>query len=139
MLKTPSVMSSLRWPRGSSRSDLPRGVHVLVREHLDRGAAQAAAVDDARVIQLVGDDDVVLREDRRDRAGVGREAALEDDDGFGLLELGQPALELHVDVHGAGDRAHRAGADAEALDGLDAPARAAAGASSGRGSCSTRG
>ena len=30
-----------------------------------------------------------------------------------LLEGGQPALELHVDVHGAGDGADRAGADAE--------------------------
>ena len=60
MLKTPSVMSSLRWPAGSSAQDLARGVHVLVRKHLDRRAAQAAAVDDAGVIQLVGDDDVVL-------------------------------------------------------------------------------
>ena len=40
--------------------DRARRVDVLVRKHLDRGAAQAAAVDDARVVQLVGDDDVVL-------------------------------------------------------------------------------
>ena len=60
MLKTPSVISSLRCPAGSSLQDLARRIDVLVREDLDRGAAEAAAVDDARVVQLVGDDDVVL-------------------------------------------------------------------------------
>ena len=89
MLNTPSVMSSLRCAAGSVAEDLARGVDVLVREHLDRGAAQAAAVDDAGVIELVGDDDVVLGEDRRHRAGVGGEAALEDDDRLDLLELGE--------------------------------------------------
>ena len=43
--------------------DRARGGGVAVREHLDRGAAQARAVDDAGVIQLVGDDDVVAAED----------------------------------------------------------------------------
>ena len=113
MLKTPSVMSSLRCAAGSALMIFARRVDVLVREDLDRRAAQPAAVDDARVIQLVGDDDVLFRQDRGDRAGVGGEAALEDDDLLDLLELGEPALELHVDFHGAGDRAHRAGADAE--------------------------
>jgi hypothetical protein len=50
MLKTPSVMSSLRCPAGRS---LARRVHVLVGKHLDRGAAETAAVDDAGVVQLV--------------------------------------------------------------------------------------
>ena len=113
MLNTPSVMSSVRWPAGSDLQRLARGVDVLVREHLDRRAAQAAAVDDAGVVQLVGHDDVVLAEDGGDGARVRREAALEDDDRLGLLELGEPALELHVDRHRAGDRPHRAGADAE--------------------------
>ena len=40
---------------------LPRGADVLVREHLDGRLAQAGPVDDARVIQFVGDDDVILR------------------------------------------------------------------------------
>ena len=103
------------------RQDLARGVDVLVREHLDRGAAQAGAVDDAGVIQLVGNHDVVLGQDGGDGAGVRGEAALEHDDGFGLLERGQPAFELHVDVHGAGDRAHRAGPDAEPPDRVEGP------------------
>ena len=36
MLKTPSVMSSLRWPAGSSLRIAARRVDVLVREDLDR-------------------------------------------------------------------------------------------------------
>ena len=63
MLNTPSVMSSLRCDAGSDREHLARGVDVFVREHLDRRPAQPAAVDDARVIQLVGHDDVVFGED----------------------------------------------------------------------------
>ena len=96
--------------------DLARRIDVLVREDLDRRLAQAAAVDDAGVIQLVGDDHVVLGEHRGDGAGVGGEAALKDDDGFDVLELGEPPLELHVHFHGSRDGAHRAGADAELLD-----------------------
>ena len=46
--------------RRQLRDDAPRGGDVLVRKHLDRRAAQTAAVDDAGVIQLVGDDDVVF-------------------------------------------------------------------------------
>ena len=60
-----------------------------------------------------------LDKDGGDGAGVRGEAALEDDDRFGLLEGGQPPLELHVDVHGAGDGAHRARADAELRDRLE--------------------
>ena len=99
--------------------DLARGVDVLVRKHLDRRAAQPAAVDDARVIQLIGDDDVVLGEDGRDGAGVGGEAALKHHDGLDVLELGEAALELHVHLHRAGDRAHRARADAVLADGVE--------------------
>jgi hypothetical protein len=84
MLKTPSVMSSLRCARADPQ-DLARGVDVLVREHLDRRAAQAAAVDDARVVELV-EMTRLLGQDRRDRAGVRREAALEDDRRLRVLE-----------------------------------------------------
>ena len=105
MLNTPSVMSSLRWVAGRSLMMRARRIDVLVREYFDRRPAQAAAVDDARVIQLVRNDDVVFRQNRGDGSGVGREPALEDDDRLDLLELRQPALELHVDRHGAGDGA----------------------------------
>jgi hypothetical protein len=101
--------------------DLPRRVHVLVREYLDRGTAQAATVDDARVVEFVRDDHVVLGQDGRHRAGVGGEATLKDDDRLDLLELGEALLEFHVDGHGARNGPHRARADAEPLDGLERP------------------
>ena len=88
----------LALPGRQLAEDLARGVGVAMREHLDGRAAQATAVDDARVVQLVRDDDVLFREDRRDRAGVRREAALKDDDRLGLLELGEAPLELHVEA-----------------------------------------
>ena len=116
MLKTPSVMSSLRWDPGSSAMIRRAAVDVLVREDFDGRAAQPAAVDDARVVQLVGNDDVVFRQDGGDGAGVCREAALEHDDLLDLLEAGEPAFELHVHFHGARDRPHRSGPDAEEPD-----------------------
>ncbi|MNX87941.1 hypothetical protein D3C86_1198950 [compost metagenome] len=92
--------------------------HVLVLEDGDLGAAQAAAVDDARVVELVGDDHVLLAEHRRDRPRVGREARLEDQGGFGVLEGRDLGLELHVLAHGARDGADRARTCAELVDGL---------------------
>jgi hypothetical protein len=94
MLNTPSVMSSFRCDAGRLAQDAARPVDVLVSEHLDRGAAQPAAVDDARVVQLVADDDVFLREQGRHGAGVSGEAALEHDCRFGALELGEPPLQF---------------------------------------------
>ena len=94
-----------------------------MREDLDFRTTQAAAVDDARVVELVGDDDVVLAEDRRNRARVGRETALKHDDRFGLLELGKPALQLHVQVDRAGNRPNRSRADAEAARRLERASR----------------
>ncbi len=114
MLKTPSVIRSLRVRGRQASKERARGVDVLVREDLDFRTAQAAPVDDARVIERVGDHDVVLAENRRDRARVGGEAALKHDDRFGLLEFGEPALQFHVQVERAGDRPHRSGADAVA-------------------------
>ena len=105
--------------RGKFLQDLARRVGVLVRKHFDRRAAQAAPVDDARVIELVGHDDVVFREHGGDGAGVGGEPALKHDDRFDVLERRQPALELHVHLHGAGDGAHRAGARAVLSHGFE--------------------
>ena len=64
------------------------------------------------MVQLVGDDEVFFAEDGGDRAGVGGESGLEDDAGFDVLEARDLFFELHVDLHGAGDGAHRARSDA---------------------------
>ena len=92
---------------------------VLVAEDFDLGAREAGAVDDAGVIQLVGDDEVFLAENRGDGAGIGGEAGLEDHAGFDVLEARNLFFQLHVDRHGAGDGAHRAGADAVLLRGFE--------------------
>ena len=91
------------------------------------------------MIQLVGDDDVVLGQDGRDGAGVGGEAALEDDNGFGLLERGEPPFELHVDRHRAGNRPDRAGADAERARRLQRALAQPRMRRQTRGNCSTTG
>ena len=93
MEKTPSVMRSLRPGRAVEGGQLLfGGGDVLVREDVDLGAREAAAVDDAGVVELVGDDVVVLAEDGGDGAGVGGEAGLKDDAGFDVLEGGDAAL-----------------------------------------------
>ena len=96
--------------------DLLRRGHILVREHVDLGPRQPAAVDDAGVVQLVADDVVFRRQDRRHRARVGREARLEHHARFHVLERRDALLELHVHAHGAGDGAHRAATHAEFAD-----------------------
>ena len=90
---------------------------VLVAEDLDLGAREPRAVDDAGVVQLVGEDEVVFAEDGADGAGVGREAALKDDAGLDIFEARDLFFELHVDAHGAGDGAHGARAHAEGARG----------------------
>ena len=86
---------------------------------LDLGAGQPCAVDDAGVIELVGEDEVFFAEDGRDGARVGGEAGLEDDAGLDVFEGGNLLLEFHVDAHGAGDGAHGTGAYAVLLRGGD--------------------
>ena len=88
-------------------------------EDLDLGAREACAVDDAGVVELVGEDEVLFAEDGADGAGVGGEAALEDDAGFDVFEAGNFFFEVHVDAHGSGDGADCAGADAEGARGFD--------------------
>ena len=84
---------------------------------LDRGAREARAVDDAGVVELVGEDEVLFAEDGADGAGVGGESALKDDAGLDVLEARNLFFELHVDAHGSGDGAHRARAHAEGARG----------------------
>ena len=93
--------------------------HVFVAEDFDFGAGETGSVDDARVVQFIGEDEVFFAEDAGDGAGVGGEAGLEDDAGFDAFEGGDLFFELHVDVHGAGDGADGAGAYTEFFGGGD--------------------
>src|SRR4029079_3403405 len=92
-----------------------------MRKYLDRGAAETAAVDDAGVVQLVGNDDVVSRQNRGDGPGIRGKAALEDHDSFDLLEFRETPLEFHMDRHGPGDRPDRTGPYSERLKCLECP------------------
>jgi len=93
--------------------------NVFVTEDFDLRAREACAVDDACVVELVGEDEVVFAEDTGDGAGVGGEAGLEDDTGFDAFEGGDLFFKLHVDGHGSGDGADGAGARAVLLCGGD--------------------
>ena len=88
---------------------------VFVAEDLDLGAGEAGTVDDAGVVELVGEDEVLFAEDGGDRAGVGGESGLKDDAGLDIFEGRDLFFELHVDLHGARDGADGSGADTVAL------------------------
>ncbi len=78
-----------------------------MRKHLDRRAAQAAAVDDACVVELVGHHHIVFREKGGHRARIRGKSTLKDDDGLGPLEVREPPLQLHMYSHRSGDCSHR--------------------------------
>ena len=81
------MISSLRPDDAVEFSEnLLRGGDVFMREDVDLRFREPAAVDDAGVIQFVGNDVVFGREDRGDGAGIGGEAGLEHDAGFDVLE-----------------------------------------------------
>ncbi len=71
------------------------------------------------MIEFVGNDQVFLAEDGGNRAGVGGEAGLKNDAGFGALETRNLLLQIHVHFHGAGHGAHGSGAHAEFSRGFD--------------------
>ena len=92
---------------------------VFVAEDFDFGAGEAGTVNDAGVVELVGEDEVVFAEDGGDGPGVGGESGLEDDAGFDAFEGGDFFFELHMEAHGSGDSANSAGAYAVVADGGD--------------------
>ena len=63
------------------------------------------------MIQFVGDDEVFFSQNRRHRTCVCSEPRLEDHTGFDVLEARDLFFQLHMDSHGAGDRAHGARAN----------------------------
>src|SRR5690606_40143202 len=95
----------------------PHGRDVFVRVNLDGRAAEARSVDNAGVVELVADDDVLAAQNGRDGARVGGEARLIHQRRLGALEGRQPPLQLGVQAHGAGDGPHGSGAGAVCIDG----------------------
>jgi hypothetical protein len=85
-------------------------VHVVVNERLR--AAEAAAVDDARVVERVGEDDVPLLGERGHHAHVGEVPGAEEQAVVRALERGQLLLQAAVDGHVAGHQPRGPGAGA---------------------------
>ena len=78
MLKTVSVtIRRRRAGAGAARIARLQGVGVGVGVAHDLGPRQAAAVDEAGVVELVREDHVAAPDERRDRADVGLEAGRE--------------------------------------------------------------
>jgi hypothetical protein len=116
MEKTPSVaISRYLAVAASVRLEL---VHVAVRVAEAPGLAQPDAVDDRRVIELVGDDRVLLVEQRLEEAAVGVEAGAEEDRVVGAEKRGQTLFELAVERLRPADEAHRRHPVAPAFEGL---------------------
>jgi len=99
--------------------------HVVVQIAVALGLAQAHAVDDGRVVQLIRNDRVLRPKQRLKQTAVGVEAGGIEDGVVGACELCDAALELLVDLLRAADEAHRRKAEAPAviagLRGLDEP------------------
>ncbi len=102
---------------GIERGEQPLEVlHVVVAVLVDGRERQAAGVDDAGVDHAVDEDVVALPGDRGDDAEVGLVARAEGQGGLAVQELGQPLLELLVEVDRAGQEARAAGPDPVAVD-----------------------
>ena len=91
---------------------------VVVAEALDLYAGHFAGVEEAAVAEGVDDDAVGGAEESGDEAEVGHVSGGEGDGGFGTFEGGEVALDLTMDVEGAGEEACAAGAGAVASDGV---------------------
>ena len=85
--------------------------NVFVPEDQNLRLRKPRAVDDRGMVQRVGNDEIFFAQHRRDRSRIGRKAGLEDHAGFHILEARDLFFQLHVDLHGAGDGAHRARSD----------------------------
>ena len=74
------------------------------------------AIDDARVIELVGDDGVLRRQNRLKQSRVGVEARRIKDGRLGAVELRDPFFERLVRGLRAADEAHRRQAEPELVE-----------------------
>lgn len=80
--------------------------HVAVGVAEALGLAQAHAVDDRRMVECIGNDGVVLAEQRLEQAAVGIEAGRVQDGVLLAEEVGDLLFQLLVQVLGAADEAH---------------------------------
>ena len=79
-------------------------VGMFVDEAL--GLAETNAVDDARVVERVSDDDVIRRQDALEESAVRIEARRVQEGIVQIVERGDLPLERLVQILGAADEAH---------------------------------
>ena len=91
-------------------------VHVAVRVPVPCRLAEADAVDDRRVIQRIGNDGVVLGEQRFEQTAVGVEAGGKQDRVLRTQECRQALLELAVNALGTADESDRRHSEAPAFE-----------------------
>ena len=84
----------------------------------DLCAREPAAVDNARVIEDVAQNNIAIAHQCRKNSRVRLESGIENQRRFGSLKLGDLALQLFVQGHVARDQPRRAGAAAVAVDRL---------------------
>src|SRR5262249_56724553 len=96
----------------TERRDVAVGVDV------HGGARQAAAVDDAGVVERVAEDLVTAADEGADRADVGLVARGKEQRRLGTLEGGELALDLDVEIEVAGDQPRRPRSASPAAGGL---------------------
>jgi len=87
MEKTPSVMMiSCREIRVLQQDSLAI-LYVFMFENFDRGLGKARAVNDGRMVQLVGNNQIFFAENGGDRACIRGEAGLKNYASFDILEF----------------------------------------------------
>ena len=101
---------------GQARQHLGEARDVAVGEPPHLGPRQPAAVDDARVVLGVGEDEVARPDQRGQRRDVGHVARAEDHRVGATDEPGDAPLELPVHVERAAEEPHAVGAAAVHVD-----------------------
>ena len=133
--KTPSVaIRRMPGAGGFAQAALEVG-HVVVVVAVALRLAEPDAVDDRGVVERVGDDRVLLAEQRLEEAAVGVEAGRVEDGVLGAEEGREPGLERLVHLLGAADEADRGHAVAVAVERGLAGGDQRRGGRRGRGSC----
>jgi hypothetical protein len=92
--------------------------HVPIEIAQASGLAQPDAVDDARMVELVGDHSILRAQESLEEATVRVEAGGVQDRILGTEELGEPALQLLVNLGSAADEAYGCHAEPPALQRL---------------------
>ena len=82
-------------------------IHVAVLITVAHRLAQTHAVDDGRVVQRIGDDGILFRQQRFEKTTVGVKTSGIEDGVFGAEEIGDDAFQLLVRVLRAADKPHR--------------------------------